>query len=78
MTDCPIAEALFEDYLRATKDHMDATIKLNNLVQSQQDVAQAKLLAIESYKKCQAAFTTLGKHGREHGCFTVSTESSHQ
>jgi hypothetical protein len=27
MTDCPIAEALFEDYLRATKDHLDAAVK---------------------------------------------------
>jgi hypothetical protein len=74
MNDCPIAEALFEDYLRVTKDHVDAAIKLHNLVDSQKDVAQAKLLATDTYKKCKAAFEALAKHGAEHGCFTVSAE----
>ena len=78
MTDCPIAEALFEDYLRATKDFVDAAVKLHNLVDSQEDFAQAKLLATDTYKKCKAAFEALAKHGAEHGCFTVSAESPHQ
>ena len=78
MNDCPIAEALFEDYLRATKDHVDAAVKLHNLVDSQEDFAQAKLLATDTYKKCKTAFEALAKHGAEHGCFTVSEESPHQ
>jgi hypothetical protein len=78
MTDCPVAEALFEYYLRATKDHVDAAVKLHNLVELQEDFAQAKLLASDTYKKCTAAFEALAKHGAEHGCFTVSEESPHQ
>jgi hypothetical protein len=78
MTDCPIAEALFDDYLSATKDHVNAAVNLHNLVDSQEDCAQAKLLATNTYKKCNAAFEALVKHGAGHGCFTGSAESSHQ
>ena len=72
MRDCPIAEALFEDYLRATKDFVDAAIEFHKLVGSQGDFTQAKLLATDTYKTCKAAFEALARHGAEHGCFTVA------
>jgi hypothetical protein len=77
MRDCPIAEALFEDYLRATKETVDAAVNLHNLVELQEDCAQAKLLATDTYKKCNAAFEALATHGSEHGCFTASAQSPH-
>lgn len=66
--ECPTAKALFEDYIRATRDHVEAAVKLSNLVGSQEQFADAKRCATETYAKCEAAFSALAKHRAEYNC----------
>jgi hypothetical protein len=72
MIECPMAETLFEDYIRATRDHIDAVVRLDNMVGSPEQFAVGKAHAQQTYERCQAAFSALQKHGLEHNCFLAS------
>ena len=76
--ECPTAETLFEDYIKATKDHIDAAVKLSNLVGSEAHFADAKRRATETFAKCEAAFSALTKHRAEHNCLAPSPEQANQ
>jgi hypothetical protein len=55
--ECPTAETLLEDYVKATRGYVDAAIKLFNLVRSQEGLIAAKRHAAETFAKCEAAPT---------------------
>jgi hypothetical protein len=70
--DCPTAETLFEDYIRATRNHIDAAVKLSNLVGSEAHFAEARRHSAETFAKCEATFAALTKHRSEHNCMAPS------
>ena len=72
MVDCPIAESLLEDAIRATRDHVNAAENLSKCVGSPEHFAPAKLHAQQTYEECQAAFSALAKHRAEHKCVLAS------
>jgi hypothetical protein len=76
--ECPTADTLFEDYIKATRDHIDAAVKLSNLVGSQEGFIVAKHHAAETFAKCEAAFSALTKHRAEHNCLAAFPEQTNQ
>ena len=74
----PTAATLFEDYIRVTRAHIEAAVKLSSFEGSQEQFADAKRRVAETYAKCEATFSALAKHRAEHNCLGRLPRTSSQ
>jgi hypothetical protein len=65
---CPAAQALFEDYAKATMKHFEASDKLSNLVGQHGLFEEQKVDVERAHEKCSAARLALEQHWAQHSC----------
>jgi hypothetical protein len=68
MMNCPIAEALFDEYAIATVEYFDAAEKLASLPVSPAQFKDVEFLVEEAAMKCRQTRLALQRHRLEHNC----------
>src|ERR1700722_16725930 len=71
MMNCPIAEALLDEYAIATVNYFDAADRLTSLAVSHADFKGAKFLVEEAAMKCRQTRLALQRHRLEHDCMVT-------
>jgi hypothetical protein len=73
--DCNEAEELFERFICATKNHLDAAEALENVGGSKDSFAEVRLRACDTYAACLAAQSAMKAHREHHNCGRPSVEA---
>ena len=71
MMNCPIAEALLDEYAIATVKYFDAAERLTSLPVSHADFKDAKFLVEEAAMECRQTRLALERHRLEHDCMVA-------
>jgi len=68
MINCATADALLDNYSKATSEYVKAADKLSNLVGSHDEFVDAKMCTEQASAKCILTRLALEKHRLEHKC----------
>jgi hypothetical protein len=68
MINCATADALLDNYFKATEEYVEAADRLSNLVESHDKFVAATLGTEQASAKCLMTRLALEKHRLEHKC----------